>query len=237
MDIVDLARSVAARYSGDVEGDDNLPWMEHVQKAQESDLNLGGFRKTISDAALPEGAQPHIHDDSTGKALIDDISGGLSVPREMDGPAVNVPEESTGTGEPVTHFNTPDHYKDTESLKHWWEAKERSEENTGTPFGKEQELTGMTLEASRGRRVLASSGSYFGFTKEAKTLTQILYDNKNHKKQVMDERGSKLSPVLSSTPEQKDAACIFTRCSPQAPTTLGRQLSSSCAVLVRKRNV
>lgn len=194
MDIRNSSRTVVAGYLGLEEGDGGLTWMENAQKAQEPDLgilkNLKSLSKGMRTDSPSDNRQP---DNDSGKSLIDDIQGGLSIPRETDAPMPNKPEESDDSGQPTIHFNAPDHYKTNESLKHWWDSRERQDEATGTAFG--NQLTGGPVEAS---------SNTLGLVKvAAKTLNQIIRGNHNHKRLVMIEKGNKLRPKLESTEEQK----------------------------------
>lgn len=223
------AREVVARYLGQNAEDDGLPWMEHLEKTQEKLPGFSNMVRALAPAVLDEDEDGELSDHNkaqdVGKSLQDDIIDPKSMAREQDGPAVRSDVEDLESGTiPITHFNTPDMYGPNSSLKEWWAAREREDLATGTAFG--QQTTGLPVEASVVvPMVHVGAGTAYEeivrpmFSKEAKSLQQIINSNTHTKRSITERRGENLSPQLVSTPdEMKRGILHFKMRTPQSPT-------------------
>ena len=219
----------AARYLGQEQEDDGLPWMEHLEKEQKADPSVGSIVQKLDPAVMSgELEKPDSNvKQQGGSSLLDGIKDPRSMAREQDGPGPRDDIEDLQSGSvPITHFMDPERYGEGSSMKYWWDSKNRNDNNTGTAFG--QEYTGLPIEASllmtpEDMNEAMASWGVPGIDKQAASLNSIVNASSSQHKliDITRTKASNIDPVLESSADQvKKGILLF---SMKAQTGEGRR--------------
>jgi hypothetical protein len=203
MDRKSLINRIASQYLGRGEEDEDLPWMEYVQKKNTPAKGLKDTVDMVGDMVEHStGIQnPGTADGQLGKNLLDGVQDALSIPHEQDYQPSNENDNlGQGAGNLIpAEFNwsnredVPD-----ESLRLFYKNKHRQDDATGNPWGSDlygKDLPGYMKE---------------GRAKKAFKNIHEVIENSSHPRSIkVKEKGQLLNPRNVTTDSEKSQG-IFT---------------------------
>jgi hypothetical protein len=207
MDRAKLISRLAAQYLGRDEEEDDVPWMDYVQKKNSPAKGMSQSVNTVKE--MMEGSKEvdpiGTADGQLGENLLDGVNDALSIPHEQDYQPSNENDEmGEGVGNlfPVEFNHQDKEDQPDNSLRAFYKNKHRQDEATGTPWG--SNLYGPDVDAFH---MEASDRSTLKVA--FKTINQIILKPDHHRAEKIMAEGTKLTPTNVS-PKDESAKGIFT---------------------------
>lgn len=199
-----MVLKIAGRYLGDNQEDEGLPWADYVADKTKKEENPGEHLLLDMVKHAPYAKNKTIDNEQLGKNLLDGVNDARSISHNQDvQPANNNDDLGEGAGNLMpAEFNwlnkkdLPD-----DSLRRFWNTKNRPDEATGNPWG--SDLYGNDCPQSVTMASMSKTAS--------KSLHEITIEGESPRARSTMDRGKLLIPKnITSDEDAKKGLYTFT---------------------------